>query len=335
MNSARLLLDTLRFHGGPPADRLVTGWVNAAGEGEGLQRLVAFEGCAIWLYRRLRQLNILGEIDPDLAEWVSVKAREEIARNLLIDAEAESLAELFHDLGAPAVFLKGVARRLTVDRYPLADARVTNDVDVLVPADQAWEIWRGLCRHGYERTTLTGPPRPEHHHLPALWSWRRVAVEVHTTNARGVPPAEAWRRHFEAGSDVARGGVQYRVPPATELFWSGTAHGLRHPEIAFLLVLFFDAAVIWASGAPVDWEAIARRLDAKEIVDGVAAGAWLGAAAQLAGVDPPASLAGRLIGYDLERALDLRLAVLRHFQPPGGLRKALAWWTSERARSSG
>lgn len=331
MNSARLLLDTLRFHGGPPPERLVEAWQRA--EGVGLRRLVAFEGCSIWLYRRLRQLAVLDRVDPELADWVSAKAHEEMARNLLIDAEAQALGEIFRDLDAPAVFLKGVARRLTADRYPLADARVTNDVDVLVQADRAREVWRALYRLGYERTSPTGPARPQHHHLPALWSWRRVAVEVHTTNARDVAPAEAWRRHYVAGSDVVRGGVHFRVPPATELFWSGTAHGLRHPEIAFLLVLIFDAAVIWASGAPVDWAAITHRLDTKEIVDGAAAGAWLGAAAQLAGVTPAAAIAGRVTPYDLERALAFRLAVLRRLEVPGSLRKAFAWWTSERARA--
>jgi len=331
VNPARLLLDTLRFRGGPPAERLATAWETV--EGTALRRLVEFEGCSIWLYRRLRQLGVLDRVDPELTDWVSAKAHEETARNLLIEAEAESLATTFRDLGTPAVFLKGVARRLTVDRYPLADARVTNDVDVLVPVDQARDVWRALCRMGYERTNLRSGPRPEHHHLPALCGWRRVAVEVHTTNAQGVAPAEAWRRHYVAGMDVERAGVRYRVPPATELFWSGTAHGLRHPEIAFLLVLFFDAAVIWASGAPVDWAEIVRRLDAKEIVDRTAAGAWLGAAAELAGVEPPAVLAGLVTRYDLERELGLRLAVLRRVQPPGTLRKALAWWTSERARA--
>jgi len=331
VNAARLLLDTLRFRGGPPAERLAEAWEHV--EGAGLHRLVEFEGCSIWLYRRLRQLGVLDRVDPELADWVSDKAREETARNLLIEAEAESLATTFRELGTPAVFLKGVARRLTVDRYPLADARVTNDVDVLVPLDQARDVWRELRRRGYERTNPAAGPRPEHHHLPTLSGWRRVGVEVHTTNAPDVAPAEAWQRHYVAGADVERAGVRYRVPPATELFWSGTAHGLLHPEIAFLLVLFFDAAVIWASGAPVDWAQIVRRLEAKEIIDRAAAGAWLGAAADLAGVEPPAPLAGLVTRYDLERELGLRLAVLRRVRPSGVLRKALAWWTSERARA--
>jgi hypothetical protein len=297
-----------------------------------MRRLVAFEGCATWLYRRLRQLGVMDRIDPELAAWVTAQAREETARNLLIDAEAQALAEIFREIDIPAVFLKGVARRLTVDRYPFADARLTNDVDVLVPLAHAGEVWHDLRRRGYDRTSPNKPPRPQHHHLPALWSHRRVGVELHTTYARGVSPEIAWRRYHDSGIDVERSGVRFRVPSATELFWSATAHSLLIPDLAFLLVRLFDAAVIWASGVPMDWSEIARRLDAKEIVDGAAAAAWLGAAAQLAGAEPPVEMAGRVAPYGLERALNLRLAVLRYVRPPGRLWKALAWWTSERAR---
>lgn len=332
MTVVRLFIDTLRFHRAPPTERLAAAWPRA--DLAGLQRLVAFEGCALWFYRRLRQLDVFDTIDPAFSGWLSARARDETARNLLIETEAFELAAVCQRLDLPLVFLKGVARRLTVDRYPLADARATNDVDVLVPADRARELWYELRRLGYERTTPTGPPRPEHHHLPALWHEWQVGVEVHTTHAQGIAPAESWRRHYELGMDVVRNGRRFRVPSATELVWSGTAHGLRHPEIAFLLVLLFDVAVIWASGAPIDWGEVARRLEAKEIVDGAAAGAWLDAAAQLAGVDPPPELAARIAPYDLERALDLRIAVLRRVNLPPIGRKALSWWTSERARAA-
>ncbi|MGH7537267.1 MAG: nucleotidyltransferase family protein [Gemmatimonadales bacterium] len=332
MHPARLLLDTLRFHGAPPPEQLAAAWAEV--DVRGLERLVTMEGCAIWLYRRLRQLSALETLDQEFATWVAARAREYTARNLLVEAEAQTLARSFHELGTPFVLMKGVARRLTVDRYPLADARVTNDVDVLVPANRAWEAWHALRLMGYERTTPWMPPRPEHHHLPALWNERQVGVEVHTTNAPNVPPAEAWRRHYESGMDVERDGVRYRVPSATELFWSGTAHSLRLPDIAYLLILMFDAAVIWASGAAVDWVEIRRRIEAGEIVDRVAAGAWLGAAASIAGVEPPEELAGRIAPYDVECALRLRLAVLRHVAVPASLRKAVLWWTSERARQA-
>ncbi len=330
MTAARLLLDTLRLQGAPPPERLASAWAEA--DVRGLPELIAFEGCAIWSYRRLRQIGALEGIDTAVTEWLSARARDETARNLLIESEAAALARVFQRLQVPAVFMKGVARRLSVDFYPMADARTTNDVDVLVPVGRAREVWYELRQMGYERTTPHAPPRPEHHHLPALWGERRVGVEVHTTHARPIPPAESWRRHYEQGRDVERGGLRYRVPGATELFWSGTAHGLRHPDIAFLLVLLLDAAVILASGAAVEWDEIGRRLDAKEIRDGRAAAAWLGAAVSLAGVPVPAALDGRVVPYDLGRELELRLAVLRRVPVPSSWRKMLAWWSSEQAR---
>lgn len=330
MSAVRVLLDTMRFRGGPAPAELAEAWT--ALDTRGLDKLVAFEGCGIWLYRRLRQLDVLQTIDPGFGEWLSSRAKNETARNLLIEAQAYELAEICERLDLPVVFLKGVARRLTADRYPMADARATNDVDILVPADRARELWYELRRLGYERTTPKGPPRPEHHHLPALWRDRQVGVEVHTTHAQGIPPAESWRRHFGQGMDVQRNGHRMRVPSATDLLWSGAAHGLRHPEIAFLLILLFDVAVIWASGEPIDWQEIARRLEAKEIVHGATAGAWFEAAAQLADVARPPELQYRLEPYNLERELSLRLAVLRRVSlPPLGM-KALSWWSSEAAR---
>lgn len=332
MTAARLLLDTLRFHGAPPPERLAEGWAEA--DVRGLPELIAFEGCAIWTYRRLRQLGVMGAIDRDLAEWLTSQTSEETARNLLIDAEVQAVAAVLQRLEVPAVFMKGVARRLAAERYPLADARSTSDVDLIVPADRAWELWHELRRLGYERTKLTKPPRPEHHHLPALWSERRVGVEIHTTHAQRMSPEESWRRHHALASDIVRHGRTYRVPSATELFWSGTAHALRIPDIAFLLIRLLDAATVWASDEPVDWREIARRLDSKEIVDSVAASAWLGAAATLAGAAIPPELEGRVVAYDLGRELDLRLGVLRRVPVLARWHRMLAWWTSEQARKA-
>lgn len=330
MTAARLLYDTLRFHGGPPPERLAEAWARA--DVRGLRSLITFEGCTTWAYRRLRRLAVLEHIDRRLADWLTGQMRDETARNLLIDAETEALAEVLRRLEIPSVFTKGVARRLAAERYPLADARSTNDVDLLVPAARAWDVWNELRRLGYERTKVTKPPRPEHHHLPALYCERRVGVEIHTTHAQGIPPEESWRRLYTHGMDVQRGPLTYRVPSATELFWNGTAHALRIPDIAFLLVRLLDAAVIWASGAAVDWPEVARRLDAKEIVDGVAASAWLGATAALTGAPLPPELAGRSVPYDLARTLELRFMVLRRVSVPPAWRKLLAWWTTEQVR---
>lgn len=327
---AGLLLETLRFRNETRAETLAVEWANV--DGRGLDRLVAFESCGSWLYRRLRHIGAVGRLDSEFHEWLAELTREETARNMIVDAEAQAMAALLTELGMPGVFLKGVARRASVTRYPLADARLTNDVDLLVPTDRARELWSELRRRGYQRTKPTRPPRPEHHHLPALMCDRRVGVEIHTTtNASRIAPGEAWRRLYERGTDVRVDGVCFRVPSATELFWGGAAHGLLHPDVAFLLVLLFSSAVVWAPEASIDWAEIRRRLEAREIVDLSAAGAWLNAVAQLVGVEPPKELAGLLQPYDLHRALALRLAVFRHVPLPRGLWKGLAWWSNDRA----
>ena len=331
MNSADLLLATLRLGGAPSPDQLRTAWPLA--DWRGVRRLVQFEGCALWTYRRLRQLDVLAALDAGFASWLGDQARDAAARNLLVDAEADAVARTLHRLGIPGVFMKGAARRLVPDRYPMADARRTSDVDVLVPKPEAWALWYELRRQGYERTNPAKPPRPEHHHLPALMNDRRVGVEIHTTHAQDVEPGESWRRHFDESVPVLRGGITLRVPSATELFWTATAHALLIPDLAFFLVRQLDTALVWASGAAIDWSEVARRLDAKEIVDGRAAAAWLGGARELAGQDLPGPLGGRVDRYDLERELRLRFAVLRRVNVPAGWRKALAWWSSEVART--
>jgi hypothetical protein len=325
-----LLFDTLRFHGGPPAERLGAAWSGA--DTGGLQRLVVLEGCAIWAFRRLRQVGAMEQVDRALADWLASQVTDETARNLLIDAEADAMADVLRRIEVPAVFMKGVARRLVASRFPLADARSTHDVDLIVPAERAWEVWHELRRLGYERTKLTKPRRPEHHHLPALMCERRVGVEIHTTHAQGIPAAESWRRLHTGTTEVMRGGRCFTVPSATELFWNSTAHALRIPDVAFTLGHLLASAVIWASGTPLDWQEIVRRLDAKEIVDTAAAASWLRAAADLAGVTPPPELAGRLGTYDVGVALELRLAVLRRVPVPAAWNKLLLWWSSERAR---
>ena len=330
MNSADVLLATLRLGGAPLPEQLQDAWPRA--DLRAVRRLVEFEGCALWTYRRLRQLDVLATLDPDFAGWLSGEGRDAAARNLLIDAEAEAVARTLGRIGVPGVFMKGTARRLVAERYPLADARRTSDVDVLVPERQAWDLWYALRRMGYERTNPS-KRRPEHHHLPALMNDRRVGVEIHTTHAQGIDPGVSWQRHFTNGATVLRGGVTYRVPSPTELLWTATAHALLIPDLAFFLVRLLDTALIWASGAAIDWDEVARRLDAKEIVDGGAAAAWLGAARVLAGqAELPAALVGRVASYDLSRELRLRLAVLRRVAVPAGWRKALAWWSSEVAR---
>jgi len=326
---ADLLLGTLRLRDGLPPAQLRGRWASAATSG--LRRLVESEGCALWLHRRLHQIAARDVLESDFGFWLGRRARDEAARNLLVDAQ---VGAVLHDLAfeeIPHVLLKGAARRASVDLFPFADARATRDVDVLLPASRAWEAWHALRRRGYEIASRPDRIKQDHFHLPALWDRCRVAVEIHTSTSMAVPSEEAWRRINGGAREVVWDGVQTRVPAATELLWHGLSHSLDQRPDAFRLRLLLDGAAVLAGSAAVAWPALLARLDGPEVGDRASAVAWLRAAAWLAGAQAPAEVTagpGPIAG-DLERAWRWRCAVLRPFPPHARVAKLL---TSEGTR---
>ena len=327
-----LLVETLALGSGEGADpaRLAANW--AIVSPHGLERLVTFEGCALWLWRRLRELGAAAAPPAKFADWLAHEARGRAARNLLVDAQADAVVCRLGAAGVPHVLLKGVARRFSCDLFPYAGARATHDVDVLVPAARAQEAWDLLWRAGYEPTARNGHGHREHFHLPALWDAQRVAVELHTSTSQAVPPHEAWRRATTGGRAVERAGVRAGLPGPTELLWHGLTHALRHHADAFRLRFLLDGAAILATPAAFDWGEIERRLGTAEIARRPAALAWLETAAALAGRVLPAPLAvrGGTPLPNLAAALQRRLEVLKAVALPGRLGTLLCWWTSGR-----
>ncbi len=323
MHAADGLLRTLCFAPGTPLDldRLGARWRRVAARP--LLRLVALEGCALWLDRRLDQLGLAAAVDADFAAGLAGLARRIAALNLLVDAEAQTVARAFGEQGIPFVLMKGVARRALAGRYPFADARATRDVDILLPEARAREGWDLLRSRGYDYVKPSRASRVGHHHLASVWGPARVSVEVHTSVARNVPPHLAWERMVGASTEVDFGGVGVRVPSATELCWASIAHGLRHPEDSFRLALLLDPAVIWVSGAPVDWGEMRQRLDQGEVPDRASAGRWLGAVARVVGRPVPAPLADAARPYRLDRVLRWRHRALRVVAPTERVTKGI------------
>ena len=326
MHAAELVVHTLRLGGGSAAASCAEQWRDA--RTTGVPRLVVFEGCALWLERRLRQLGVAEVVEPGFAGWLRQRAHTEVAQNLLVDAQIEAVAARLAEWGVPHVFLKGAARRAAAELYPFADARATHDVDVLVPAHAARTVWERLRLAGYEPALPPDETPPEHHHLPALWDRTRVAVEVHCSTAPAVPPEVAWARTSAGACDVARSGSPLWVPSATELLWSGLTHSLRHRANGFRLHFLLDGAAVWASQRPIDWEEIARRLAGGEAGRRRRAGAWLGAAAWLARADRPRAIADALRPFDVPAAVRGRWALLRRFGAEGRMGELVCWWTN-------
>lgn len=307
----RLLLATLRWPHGENA-RLAEEWAPAPTLG--LERLVDHEECALWLSRRL--VAIGAKPAPDFAQWLTRRAREATARNLLIDAQLDALLSALDAAKVPHALLKGAARRQLLDRFPYADARGVRDVDVLLPSDRAQETWDLLRAAGYERVLPPGVNFPITHHLPALWNAARVSVELHVQSSLVIGPAECWRRATTGALTVRRHGIATRVPNATELLWHALTHAFDNEIDGFRLRYWLDAAVILAGADPIDWDVVRQRLDAGEVGAVADARAWLGTAAELAGRPVPAVTNG-VPPFDVERILRWRLAVLKRF-PLGG-----------------
>jgi hypothetical protein len=313
VRTAALLLETLRLDEHAEPEQLRAAWMNADTRRLGL--LVQFEGCALWLRRRLGEINALQSGDRRFRVWLEHRSREIAARNLLVDAQTDRVARALSDGGVPFVLIGGAARHALADTMPYADARATSDVDVLIPAERARHAWNQLRHAGYEPTVLPtkGPSAPPSgiFHLQTMLDRGRVAVELHTSTSPAVPAAEAWRRASSGARRVERAGVLVPVlSDPTELVWQALAEGFNHDWEAFRLRFLLDATVIWAA-MPVNWAEIARRLDSPEVRNRYYAVQWLGAAAALAGVSLPEELADRVSPFDLQLVLTSRLALLR------------------------
>ena len=313
-----LLLRTLRLATTrADGDALRDGWGLA--DHRGLDNLIDFEGCALWLSRRLRQIR------ANLGDRVTQLAHDLAARNLLVDAETETTLGHLAALDVPCILLKGAARRALAHELPFADARPTFDLDILVPAAAAPDVWHALRREGYLLVHPGRKPRPEHHHLPGLLGPVGVAVEIHTSVAPGISPEVSWERLRPTARRIHRFGVAIMVPSPTELLWDGMMHAVRGGARGFRLYQFLAASCIVASGggAEAALQQIRARLAPTSAPPVALTSAWLAAATWLGGVgedDPPAGL---------QRALQWRLTVARRLSPD---HRALGAFADEASR---
>jgi len=305
-----VLLDTLRLGREPDPAEVRAAWSRL--DTRGLSSLVRQEGCALWLYRRLKNAGAESTLPQAFGTWLAKQARELTARNILVDVEVARLAQWLSRHRYPHVWLKGAARRMGAERYPFADARATHDVDLLLPPDRARKVWDELQRTGYQSAGALDRTPENHFHLPPLLGADRVAVELHQATSRHESPGEAWRRATTGAVKITRGGVTCIIPSATELLWHSLTHGLIQGTAAFRLRYFQDASVILASAEPIDWDLIARRLGSPEVPSQGLALTWLGAAAELAGYQLPAELR-KVAAFDAGRALRWRLQVHRRW----------------------
>jgi len=325
-----LLLTTLRLRGDIDAADLRRRW--AALNVAGLAALTEYEGCALWLYSRLRDLRILQAAPPAFASWLTARAHYLAARNLRVDAQSDTVVRLLNSGAVPHVLLKGAARRRAADTYPYVDARATTDVDVLLPADLARPTWHRMRAAGF--TAACDVARYDgHFHLPPIANAWGVRVELHTSTSLEVQPVEAWRRISDTARVVQRPDGPTRIPAATELFWHALVHAAVSWPDAFRIRYLQDAAAVWASCEHIDWAEVANRLKSSELGDAELAKRWLSAAAWILGVPETNGCPVELPFVDLPRLLRWRLFLFRRLQLGGATESRSIWRRNPTSRA--
>ncbi len=296
VSDARLLIDTLRFWPEPDAASMTARW--AQSDASAIARVAESEGASLWLHRRLRALGIA--VPGNAADTIAAAARAAAARALRVDEEAFAALSILDGAGIAVVPLKAAVLRRITARVPLADARATSDVDLLVETAHAARAWTVLSDRGY----VARRPAGQAHHLPGLFGAFGVAVELHTSTSVRVSPSEAWRRAMLDGAMADFAGASRPVPGDTELLWHAVTHVLANVEESgrtLCLRGWLDVAALLAAGAPIDWDRINVRLRSAECARPSFARAWLRTASDLSGRSLPVGT----LGSEGDRALDL------------------------------
>jgi hypothetical protein len=297
---------------------------------------VAYEGAGIWLFRRLKALRIFETLPAGFREQLKAQAFAAAIRGLRVEEEALATLRLLGAAGVPVVLIKGIARRALAPEFPYLDARITNDVDLLLPVDRIQEGYDLLVAQGYEQTDPDDANRRDHHHLPGLWNQRRIAVELHATTSSRISPDAAWSRATQGGRVLEWGDLAVRVPPPTEIAWAATTHAINDMIVqGHRLQHFLEVAALAHRRPGLDWNLLLRRTGEAETFDeqsgtiypAAIARQWLHGSLQLVSASlHPAGLP--LPVLDLEPLLGWRLAIL-------GARKTLGRALRERLLEEG
>ena len=332
---ARLLLDTLGLGARADAAALVERWERA--DQGALVTLAKYEGAELWLARRLRAIGIV--LSGAAAAALDAAASRSRARNLRADAALTAVLDAFRATQVECVLLKSAALRRLTGRLPLADARASADVALLIPeaeGDNALGILRARGWHLVDlpEEAITGDearPRPGErdtmrasraavppHHLPSVADGTGVAIELHLSTGPLVRPMEAWRRAMSEKSTVSIDGRSALVPSDTWLLVHAAAHAIGDTEerarAGLRLRYWLDGALL-INGGQVRWETVRQRVESGELGPARLVRTWLWTAAELAGHPTGIDELGRgdLAALQLDRMLAWRLHVLaRH-----------------------
>lgn len=210
----------------------------------------------LWQGLRARGVAVPPDIDAAVRRWSAVaEFKMALKRRMLEQVVGRLAAERI-----PVMLLKGAA--LAVSVYPSFAQRPMNDLDVLVPAEQAPGAWQAFRDLGWtpELKGDVGFYDAFHHLMPLVDpSGSEIVLEIHRSMLPQPGPfrlaeSELWRDSAE----VRVGEHPARIP--------STAHQLLHLSVHFawqhslqsgLARTVRDVATVVAA-QDLDWDAFAR-----------------------------------------------------------------------------
>ncbi len=273
--SARETVDVfLKTLCAPDASTLEGAWSNV--NCWGLKDLVRYEQCELWLYRKLKAGGIVSEVDPQFVEWLEGVARRTAATNSLVDETWDRVSRVLVDKAIPVLPLKGMARRLLADQFPLAGARRLSDLDILVPEELSGRAWDVLISDGC-RTLIEAlgvGPFEKPLHLDPLVDENGVSIEIHWRTQDNLNPGVSWERMMNGAKEVEHKGCRTLVPSCTEIFWHGLHHSIHTEYHAFLLRYLLDGAAL-ALADSLDMGIVRSRIESGETDNRQLAETWL------------------------------------------------------------
>ena len=167
----------------------------------------------------------------------------------------------FHDLGHPVVLLKGAA--YLFQELPMAEGRIFDDVDILVPREAIPEAERRLTAMGWE----TEKPDPYDQNYYRVWSHElppmrhgahRMQLDVHHTILPVIGRVKPDAARLLARS-IALDGFRFRVLCPVDQVIHAAAHLFQDSDCVGKIrdLVDLDAMIRGFASAPGFWDELA------------------------------------------------------------------------------
>ena len=169
-----------------------------------------------------------GKVDPEVKEYLAAVLVLNAQRNEQLMLVIKRLAEALKAIGIVPILFKGAAH-LANALYPSPGLRIAGDIDLLLPADRAFDIGKALEQEGLDAVDAPALITIENPNLPRF---RDPASGVILDIQTEIAPQQ-WRAIVEpAGFEarcrlIAQGEAEVRIPDPADM----VAHSVVHNQI--------------------------------------------------------------------------------------------------------